>query len=301
MRIAARGLLLGLLLLPLGAAGADDHGHGGHGAADHDHATAHADPEPDVHGGAHGPSPDFDQPAAFAYSQGALGRIVDGGYRFTDSDGRSVSLEQFRGRPLVISLIYTSCYHTCPMITKSLGQAARIGWQALGTDSFNVLTIGFDTPVDTPERMRHYARSHRAGEAGWHFLSTDAATIEALSRDLGFIYFSSPSGFDHLAQATILDDEGRIYVQVYGETLQAPALVEPLKQLVFGTRTEASLLTNWVNGIKLFCTIYDANTGRYRFDYSPFIGAAIALFSLILVTWFVVRARRGGGPRGRVA
>lgn len=243
----------------------------------------------------HASHPAFDDKAALATSQAAIGRSV-GDYSFIDSRGKTVRLKDLRGRPLLISLIYTSCYHTCPLLTKHLAQVVEIARDALGDRSFAVLTIGFDTAVDTPERMRTYARERGVNISEWFFLSADPTTIAALTRDLGFLYFESPRGFDHLTQTTLLDAQGRVYAQIYGESFTIPALVEPLKQLVFGAPAQARSLSGWIDGVRLFCTIYDPSSGRYRFDYSLFIAIGVGLVSLGAVAVFVVRAWRQGGP-----
>lgn len=234
---------------------------------------------------------DFDEKAALDYSQKAIGREL-GHYQLADSRGQAFALKQLRGKPLIVSLIYTSCYHTCPTLTHHVAQVVEIAREALGHDSFNVVTIGFDTDVDTPRRMRNFARERGISDARWYFLSADAQTMDRLVKDLGFIYFPSPKGFDHLAQTTVVDEKGVVYRQVYGSDFSAPLLVEPLKQLVFGRRAEASSLSGWVNGVRLFCTIYDPSSGRYKFDYSLFIGIAIGLLSLGGVAVFLVRAWR---------
>jgi protein SCO1/2 len=121
-----------------------------------------------------------------------------------------------------------------------------VAQDALGADSFSVLTIGFDTDADTPARMRAYALSQGVDLPNWRFLATDEDTVRRLSEDLGFIYFPSSKGFDHLAQVTVLDDEGRVYRQVYGESFNSPALVEPLKDLVFGRQGNLTSLSGLI-------------------------------------------------------
>ena len=229
---------------------------------------------------------------ALAYSQAALGRELSD-MDFTDIDHRPVRLGSMRGRPLVISMIYTSCYHVCPTLTANLASVVEIAREALGEDSFNVVTIGFDTAFDTPERMRSFAHGRGITDPRWSFLSAEPAVIDALSAELGFIYFASAKGFDHLAQTTVVDAEGRVYRQIYGADIDAPALVEPIKELVFGNRTAQPILSGWIDGIRLFCTIYDPNTGRYRFDYSVFLAAGIGLLSLGAVAYFLISAWRG--------
>ncbi|MBI3569757.1 MAG: SCO family protein [Gammaproteobacteria bacterium] len=172
------------------------------------------------------PSSRFDEKAALAISQGVIGKSI-GNYTLVAADGRQVRVSDFRGKPLVISLIYTSCYHICPTTTQHLAKVVRTARAALGPESFNVLTIGFDTPNDTPAAMRKFAQEQNIDIPRWEFLSADAAAMEGLTKDLGFISYSAPHGFDHLIQATVIDVQGNIYRQVYGMNFDTPLLVEP--------------------------------------------------------------------------
>ena len=234
------------------------------------------------------PASSFDEKAALAVSQGAIGKPV-GDYALTAEDGRRVRLSEYRGKPLVISLVYTSCYHICPTTTQHLAKVTRTARAAFGTDSFNVLSIGFDTPKDTPAAMRQFSQDQGIDMPGWLFLSADATTMEGLAKDLGFISYRAPHGFDHLIQATVIDAQGKIYRQVYGMTFETPQLVEPLKELVFGTPVTSSLLESLSSKIKLFCTVYDPTTDKYRFDYSIFLGLFIGASSIGLVGFLVLR------------
>lgn len=236
-------------------------------------------------------APVFDQERALRYSQAALGNEL-GEHTLRDRQGRTVELSGFRGKPLVISLIYTSCYHTCPTITNQLARVVEIARDALGEHSFSVVTIGFDTPNDTPDRMRIYAAERGIDLPGWWFLSADAQTIQAFTQELGFLYVPSPNGFDHTVQTTIVDARGRVYRQVYGEMLNSPHFVEPLKELVWGLEANPATLTGWLKSVRLICTIYDPSTGRYRFDYSIFVTLFVGLLSLGSIAVFIVRAWR---------
>ena len=70
--------------------------------------------------------------------------------------------------------------------------------------------------------------------------------------------------------------------------------VEPLKDLVFNRPQSAhSFFSGLVDRVKLFCTVYDPNTGRYRFDYSLFVQIAIGAFVMLgIVTYLLIEIRR---------
>ena len=249
----------------------------------------------EAHGAArqhqHEISADYDEKTALALSQAAVGQTV-GDYVFLDGNGKQVALDSLRGKPLLISLIYTSCYHICPTITTNLEKIVNIAREALGDDSFSVLTIGFDTPVDTPDRMRMFAKQRNIDIDNWHFVSASAATMKNLTSDVGFSYFSTGKGYDHMIQATLVDAEGKIYRQIYGMAPEPQALVEPLKEILYGKQVAASPVEGWLNNIKLFCTVYDPATGRYHFDYSIFIALGMGLVMLGATAWFIVTAWR---------
>ena len=230
-----------------------------------------------------------DADKALEISKAAIGRQLES-YQFRDTERRLVDLSDYRGKPLVVNLIYTACTHTCPVIVQTLHDVASDARDALGRDSFNIITVGFDTRNDTPERMRAFAHMQGVGLPIWQFLSTDAATIERFADALGFVYFPSAKGFDHLAQLSVLDAEGRVYRQVYGENFAAPFLVEPLKDLVFGRRGDLASIEGLINRLRLFCTLYDPAAGRYRFDYSIVIGVVIGFIALTSLGIILIRA-----------
>ncbi len=246
------------------------------------------------------PNP-FDERAALTYSQAAIGRSV-APHEFLDEAGKAVSLGEFRGRPLVLNLVFTACSTTCPVIVQSLHRSVQVANGALGPDAFSVVTIGFDTDHDTPEQMRAFRASQGVRMANWSFLSADKATIEALSAEVGFIYFPSPRGFDHLTTTTILDEEGKVFRHVYGDAFAPPAVVEPLKDLVWGRFSPVTDLEGAWNRIRLLCTLYDPKNDRYRFDYGIFIGliaGIICLGGIALVltrAWLATRRRREPAP-----
>jgi protein SCO1/2 len=140
--------------------------------------------------------------------------------------------------------------------------------------------------------MQFFADRQGISDIGWHFLSADQDTIDTLAQTLGFIYFESPNGFDHLIQATILDSEGIVFRQVYGMNFDTPMLIEPLKQLVFKEAPDDSLFESLSNQVKLFCTVYDPAQDKYKFDYSLFIGMFIGFMCVGFVGYQLVREWR---------
>ena len=238
------------------------------------------------------PSREFQYKAALQQSQEAIGTVL-GDHPLTEGNGHALSLADLRGKPLVLSLIYTSCYQICPMTTRHLAKVVDKARAALGEDSFNVAVLGFDAYHDSPQAMLHFARKQGIEDRGWYLLSASPATVKALAAELGFRFFASPNGFDHITQATVIDAGGRVYRQVYGEVFETPLLVEPLKELVLGRpRPNQTLLSGLIDKVRFFCTTYDPARDAYHFDYSLFIGIFVGATIILSGIIFLAREIR---------
>lgn len=247
-----------------------------------------------------GPASDFDSDAALKASQGAIGNTLSAGHRFMSSEGQVVTLADLRGKPLVVSMIYTSCYHTCPMTIQHLAEVVDKAKDAVGGNEFNVVVIGFEVDNDTPGAMRYFGRKQGVNDDGWYLLSTDQATIEPLLKELGFVYVPSPRGYDHLIQATLVDADGAVYRQVYGEVFDTQLLVEPIMDLVLRRpKPNESVLDGLVDRVRFFCTTYDPRNDAYRFDYSLFLGMAIGASIILSAIWFMISETRKNRARAR--
>jgi protein SCO1/2 len=66
----------------------------------------------------------------------------------------------------------------------------------------------------------------------------------------------------------------------------------PLKKLVWGRNLDRRTIDGLVNTVKLFCTIYDPASGRYRFDYSLIVNILAGGLALGLAFVGIVAASR---------
>lgn len=234
---------------------------------------------------------------AIALSQGALGQRLPE-LALTDTNGRTVRLSDYRGKPLLVSMIYTACADVCPTLLESLYPAVEAGRRALGEDSFAVITVGFDIRNDTPERLRLFARSRGIDLPNWSFLATDEESLDALAKAVGFGIYSRAGGFDHLAQVSLIDAEGRVSQQIYGAIFEPPIIIDPLKALVLRRSAPLQSLDILVDRIRYFCTVYDPKSGRYYFNYSLFISVGIGLLSFSLIVLVLLREWWRANGRG---
>jgi len=228
----------------------------------------------------------FDPDQALKFSQGVIGKPI-GDYAFLDRKGKTVRLADYRGKPLVVNFVYTGCFSACPTTTARLAKAIRAAQRTLGTGTFNVVSIGFNLPYDSPESMRDFARRYGIDDPRWEFLSPFEKQIPGLVADFGFQYLATPAGFDHVTQTTIVDAEGKVFRQVYGEEFALPLFIDPLQQLVTGKTLPTQSVGDVIERIRILCTVYDPRTGVYRFQWS--VVSAIVTFFLMLIggIWFL--------------
>ena len=230
----------------------------------------------------------FDEQLALRESQSAIGRQV-ASYTFLDSKGNAVRLAELRGEPLVVNFVYTGCVQTCPASTQFLAAAVKEAERTLGPGAFRVASIGFNLPFDDPASMRAFARKFGVSSPNWLFLTPDADSLVALTKDLGFRYEATTAGFDHLLQVTILDGEGRVYRQVYGDAFETPVFTGALLELVQNAPVAQPSLAAVLEKVKLLCTVYDPAAGRYRLNYAVLIellvGASVMLAGVGFVAW----------------
>jgi len=193
-----------------------------------------------------------------------LGEPVPLDLVFRDESGRAVPLASlFRGRPVVLSLVYYECPMLCTLTLNGLQSALSVLTFDVGRE-FDVVTVSFE-PKETPalaaaKKKAYLARYRREGaEAGWHFLTGDAGAIAALTRAVGFRYAwdDETRQYAHPAGLVVLTPDGHIARYMYGVEY-APrdlrlALVEASQRRIGSP----------VDSVLLYCYRYDPMRGRY--------------------------------------
>jgi protein SCO1/2 len=240
----------------------------------------------------------LDAASALRDSQAAIGRAV-GEHLLLDRRERPVRLTDYRGKPVLVSFIYTGCFRVCPTTTQSLSVAVEQLAQVFGADRFNVVSVGFNQPFDSPTAMRAFAAQMGIEASNWDFLSPTPGAVEALLSDFGFRYVATPAGIDHVLTVSVLDAEGRIYAQVYGERPSRDQLGEPLRRLLNDAPLQpGTSLAEMVQRVRILCTVYDPKTGEYRYNYGLILEIAggvtfaVAMAFFFLIEWRTRRRMR---------
>ena len=100
-------------------------------------------------------------------------------------DGKTLQFydDLIKDKIFVISFLFTSCKDICPLATARLAELQEKLGDSMGRDVF-FYSISIDPETDTPERLKQYADTFRAGP-GWLFLTGKPEDIHAIRHKLG--------------------------------------------------------------------------------------------------------------------
>ena len=208
---------------------------------------------------------------------------------FRDDAGKAVKLGDYFGhKPMILNLVYYNCTMLCGEALAGLASAMRLVKFDVGNE-FDVITVSFD-PRETPEmattkKKDYVARYGRAdAAAGWHFLTGQAESINALTKGVGFQYQydAKTNQYAHATAIMVLTPEGRISRYFYGVDF-------PPKDLRMGL-VEASQgkIGNAVDAVLLYCYHYNPETGKYGAMVGNILRLAAAATILMLGTFLFI-------------
>jgi len=130
--------------------------------------------------------------------------------QMTDQTGRSFSLDEHRGRPMLISMFYTSCQFVCPMLIEAL-QATQAKLSAVERGQLSVMMVTFDPERDTIMALKRTSEQRQLDPEHWTLARTDAKNVRKLAALLGIQYRAIGNGdFNHATALILIDAEGRI-------------------------------------------------------------------------------------------
>jgi protein SCO1 len=169
-----------------------------------------------------------DEPVSETASSGFAGALMPKGVRapgfdLRDEAGRPISMRSFRGRPVVVTFLYTTCDNTCP----AQAQTVRGALDDLGHD-LPAIAVAVDPPRDTAARARAFlSKQHALGRL--HFVLGSRAQLEPLWR--GFAIQPQTRDQEHQARITLVDKRGYQRIGFPGSQATPERLAHDLRVL----------------------------------------------------------------------
>ena len=121
-------------------------------------------------------------------------------FRLKNQDGEPVSMRSLRGKPVVVTFLYTHCQDSCPI----QAQTVRGALDQLGHD-VPALAVAVDPPNDTPQSARKFLAEQRAS-GRIDFVLGSRAELRPLWK--GFAIRPQSVTEEHQARLTLVDARG---------------------------------------------------------------------------------------------
>ena len=103
----------------------------------------------------------------------------------TNQDGKKVRFysDVLKGKTVVVNAFFTTCTSVCPPMNRNMEKIQEALGDRVGRDVF-LVSITVDPEVDTPARMKEYAKKFNAGP-GWVFLTGKKENLDWALYKLG--------------------------------------------------------------------------------------------------------------------
>lgn len=150
--------------------------------------------------------------------------------QLTDHTGRARTLQDFRGKAVVLFFGFTHCPDVCPTTLAEVAQAIK----QLGPDGdrVQVLFVTVDPERDRPEALAKYVTAFDPRFLG---LYGDAEATRRAAQEFKIYYEKRKTGdsysVDHSGQSYVIDPQGRLRLLVRPDRIGAD-LAEDLKTLL---------------------------------------------------------------------
>ena len=88
-----------------------------------------------------------------------------------------------KGKTVIVNAFFTTCTSVCPPMNRNMEKIQEVLGDRVGRDVF-LVSITVDPEVDTPARLKDYAKKFHAG-AGWVFLTGKKENLDWALYKLG--------------------------------------------------------------------------------------------------------------------
>ncbi len=157
-----------------------------------------------------------------------------GGFLLTDQDGKKVRFEDFRGKALAITFIYSRCPlpDFCILMSNNFGKIQKqLSRESALNNKWHLMTISFDPAFDTPSVLKDYGKSYGADFATWTFVTDSMSTIYRLADGFGLTLADDDGLIAHNLRTILVNADGKIETIINGNEWKAEEVAEKMKQL----------------------------------------------------------------------
>src|SRR5262245_12790467 len=161
-------------------------------------------------------------------------------FSLINQDQQPVSLQQYRGKVLLLTFIYTRCPLSdfCPRMSSNFAALH----QALQQDPelytrTHLLCVSFDPTFDTPTVLRSYEVTYAGSDtpetfAHWEFASGTAQEVEDIAQFFGLVHVPQSDQITHSLRTIVITPEGKVFKVYRGNDWAVTDLLHDVRQLL---------------------------------------------------------------------
>ena len=144
-------------------------------------------------------------------------------FALRDQDDAPVAMDEYRGRPVAVTFVYSTCEDTCPALVDQV----RGALDDTGLD-IPLLAVSVDPANDTPARARRFLAERRMTGRARFLLGSERELAPVWK---GYGVQPQQGELDHSATVVLVDAEGRQRVGFPFDQLTPEALAHDLRRL----------------------------------------------------------------------
>jgi protein SCO1/2 len=156
-----------------------------------------------------------------------------------NQDGKQFTLQQFRGRALVLTFIFTRCPlpDYCTLMSNNFAEINReLGKTPELRARAHLLSITLDPAYDTPKVLRSYGAAHTENYGsekfeGWEFATGKPENIQRVANFFGLSYTRDGDEIIHTLRTAVIAPDGKLYKLYRGNEWKPSEVLQDLREL----------------------------------------------------------------------
>jgi protein SCO1 len=160
-------------------------------------------------------------------------------FTLRNQDNREIHIQNYRGRTLLLTFIYTRCPvpDYCTLMSNNFAQVDRALSQDAGLyEKTHLLSISIDPSYDTPQVLRSYGAAHTERYqnetfAHWEFAGGTTEQVKKIAEYFGLTYFPENDQIIHALRTVIIGPDGKVAKIYNGNEWKVEDVLDQLKKV----------------------------------------------------------------------
>jgi protein SCO1/2 len=157
-------------------------------------------------------------------------------FQLVNQNGKHISLHQYRGQTLLLTLIYTRCPFPdfCPRVSQEFAAIDRqVRADPARYGKTHLLSVSFDPAHDTPTVLRAYGFSCAGSKdpalfKHWEFSAIPSAELSEFADYFALTYKEEGGLITHSLSTAVISPDGKIFKWYHGADWQASDLLQDI-------------------------------------------------------------------------